>query len=120
VHRTIIAGFGNFDTQGKCERQLFKHPINFALATFRINVGIDYDEWGVMNWVWKATHNMDFLELPAKGKTTYTRGMTFHLYRERKVVREFTFWNFRGVAIQLGAFKPQEKFWLEGYKPPAA
>ena len=66
-------------------------------------VGIDYeyDEWAVMNWVWKATHNNDFLELPAKGKTTHTRGMTFHMYRERKIVREVTFWNFRDVAIQL-------------------
>lgn len=73
----------------------------------------DYDEWAVMNWVWKATHNMDFLELPAKGKTTHTRGMTFHTYKDRKVVREFTYWNFRDVAIQLGAFKPQEKFWLQ-------
>jgi len=82
-------------------------------------IGLDYDEWAVMNWVWKATHNMDFLGLPAKGKTTYARGMTFHLYRERKVVREFTHWNFRGVAIQLGVLKPQEQFWLEGWTPPA-
>jgi hypothetical protein len=78
----------------------------------------EYDEWAVINWVWKATHNMDFLELPAKGKTTYARGMTFHSYRERKIVREFTYWNFRGVAIQLGAFKPQAEFWQEGYRPP--
>ncbi len=73
----------------------------------------EYDEWAVMNWIWKAKHNNDFLELPAKGKTTHTRGITFHLYRERKVVREFTHWNFRDVAIQLGVFKPQEKFWLK-------
>lgn len=72
----------------------------------------DYDEWGVMNWVWKAKHNMDFLGMPATGKTTHTRGITFHMYRERKVVREFTFWNFRDVAIQLGAAEPQVKFWL--------
>ncbi len=76
-----------------------------------MGIDLDYDEWAVMNWVWKAKHNMDFLELPAKGKVTHTRGMTFHMYRDRKVVREFTYWNFRGVAIQLGAFKPQEKFW---------
>jgi len=82
-------------------------------------VELDYDEWAVMNWVWKATHNGDFLELPAAGKTTHARGITFHLYRERKVVREFTHWNFRSVAIQLGVFKPQEKFWLEGWTPPA-
>ncbi len=50
--------------------------------------------------------------MPATGKTTPTRGITFHLYRERKVVREFTFWNFRDVAIQLGAAEPQVKFWL--------
>jgi steroid delta-isomerase-like uncharacterized protein len=74
--------------------------------------GYDYDEWAVMNWVWKATHNMDFLGMPAKGKTTHCRGITFHLYRERRIVREFTHWNFRDVGVQLGAMAPQEKFWL--------
>lgn len=74
---------------------------------------LEYDEWAVMNWIWKATHNADFLGLPAKGKTTHTRGITFHCYRERKVVREFTFWNYRNVAIQLGAAEPQMKFWLK-------
>lgn len=73
----------------------------------------DYDEWGVINWVWKAQHNMDFMGLPAKGKTTHTRGMTFHCYKNRKIVREFTYWNFRDVAIQLGAFPAANKFWLE-------
>lgn len=77
----------------------------------------DYDEWAVMNWVWRAKHNSDFLGLPAKGKTTHTRGITFHTYKERRVVREFTFWNFRSVAIQLGAAQPQQKFWLKGWSP---
>lgn len=71
----------------------------------------DYDEWAVMNWVWKAKHNGDFLDMPAAGRVTHTRGMTFHTYRERKVVREFTYWNFRDVAIQLGVHKPQTEFW---------
>ena len=75
-------------------------------------IDFDYDEWAVMNWVWKATHNMDFLGLPAKGKTTHCRGITFHCYRKRRVVREFTHWNFRDVAVQLGAMPPQDKFWL--------
>jgi len=78
----------------------------------------DYDEWAVMNWVWKATHNMDFLGLPAKGKTTYCRGITFHCYRERKIVREFTHWNFRDVGVQLGAFAPQAPFWHKDWQPP--
>lgn len=75
-------------------------------------VDIDYDEWAVMNWIWKAKHNMDFLDLPAKGKTTHARGITFHCYKDRKIVREFTYWSFRSVAVQLGVLKPQEKFWL--------
>ena len=78
----------------------------------------DYDEWAVMNWVWKATHNMDFLGLPAKGKVTHCRGITFHAYRNRKIVREFTHWNFRDVGVQLGAFQPQAKFWLKDFKAP--
>ncbi len=27
----------------------------------RVGADYDYDEWAVMNWVWKAKHNMDFL-----------------------------------------------------------
>ena len=95
-------------------------PENYSAAMWDVwsrdtltGADLDYDEWAVMNWVWKAKHNNDFLELPAQGKTTHTRGMTFHMYRDRKVVREFTYWNFRDVAIQLGAFKPQDKFWLK-------
>ncbi len=38
--------------------------------------------------------------------------MTFHAYKNRRVVREFTYWNFRDVAIQLGGAEPQVKFWL--------
>ena len=86
-------------------------PALWSTATLQ-GADYDYDEWAVMNWVWKAKHNMDFLGMPATGKTTHTRGITFHMYRERKVVREFTFWNFRDVAIQLGAAEPQVKFWL--------
>ena len=81
---------------------------------------LDYDEWAVMNWIWKAKHNMDFLGLPAKGKVTHTRGITFHLYQQRKIVREFTHWNFRDVAIQLGVMQPQVKFWLKDFKAPSA
>jgi steroid delta-isomerase-like uncharacterized protein len=72
-----------------------------------------YDEWCVMQWVWRGKHNVDFLGLPAIGKTTTTRGMTFHCYKVRKIVRESTYWNFRDVAIQLGVVEPPYKFWLK-------
>lgn len=80
-----------------------------------MGVNLEYDEWAVMNWVWKAKHNLDdFLGVKgAKGKTTHCHGVTFHCYRKRKVVREFTHWNFRDVAIQLGALPAQQKFWLK-------
>lgn len=78
-----------------------------------MGIDLDYDEWAVMNWVWKARHNMDdFLGIPnAKGKTTFCHGITFHCYRDRKIVREFTQWNLRDVAIQLGGMPPQVPFW---------
>ena len=79
-----------------------------------LGIDHDYDEWAVMNWVWCAQHNMDdFLGITGcKGKTTHTRGITFHCYRDRKIVREFTYWNYRDVAIQLGAAAGPQKFWL--------
>jgi len=76
-------------------------------------IDLDYDEWGVMQWVWKAKHNMDdFLGLKgAKGKTTTCRGITFHCYKNRKVVRETTHWNYREVGVQLGALPAPQLFW---------
>lgn len=85
----------------------------------RLGGDLPFDEWGTMQWVWKASHNSDFLGLPAKGKTTYARGTTSHFYKNRKIVREYTHWDFRGVGIQLGALQPQQKFWLKDYHPPA-
>ena len=74
----------------------------------------EYDEWAVMNWIWKAEHAGDFLGLPAKGKSTMTRGITFHCYKDRKIVREYTLWDFRTVAIQLGQAEPPVLFWKRG------
>lgn len=87
-------------------------------GTSLMGIDLDYDEWGTIQWVWKAKHNMDdFLGVPnAKGKTTFCHGITFHCYKNRKVVRDFTHWNFRDVAIQLGMLPPPVKYWL----PPAA
>lgn len=62
----------------------------------------EYDEWGYMQWVWRAQHNGDFFGIPAKGKTTVTRGTSTQFYRNGKIVRCRTHWNFREFAIQLG------------------
>ncbi|MFA7596418.1 MAG: hypothetical protein WCY92_08680 [Novosphingobium sp.] len=68
----------------------------------RAGATIDYDEWAIMHWLWKVQHNADFLGMPAKGKTTHTRGVTHHLYRNGKITQEYSYWNYRDVAIQLG------------------
>src|SRR3546814_10561622 len=67
-------------------------------------------EWGYMQWIWKATHNEDFFGIPAAGKTTYTRGTTTQFYRDGKIVRCRTHWNFREFAMQLGVipFRSEE------------
>lgn len=76
----------------------------------------EYDEFAMMQWIWKAKHNADFLGMPAKGKTTITRGITYHAYRDRRIVREYTFWNVRHVAIQLGVLAEPELFWKKPAK----
>jgi steroid delta-isomerase-like uncharacterized protein len=72
---------------------------------------LDYDEWGYIQWVWIAKHNQDFMGMPAKGKTTTTRGVTFQCYKNRKIVRCQTFWNFREFAVQLGVVPPPDEGW---------
>ncbi len=72
---------------------------------------LEYDEWGYMQWVWKAGHNADFFGIPAKGKTTYTRGTTTQFYRDGKIVRCRSHWNFREFAMQLGVIPRPDEAW---------
>jgi steroid delta-isomerase-like uncharacterized protein len=77
----------------------------------QLGSSLDYDEWGYIQWVWIAKHNQDFMGMPAKGKTTTTRGVTFQCYKHRKIVRCQTFWNFREFAVQLGVVPPPDEGW---------
>lgn len=72
---------------------------------------LDYDEWGYLQWVWKAQHNSDFFGIPAAGQSTVTRGVTFQCYKQGKIVRCQTFWNFRDFAIQLGVIPGPDHAW---------
>ncbi|MET0659512.1 MAG: hypothetical protein ABW110_15300 [Steroidobacteraceae bacterium] len=88
-------------------------PENYDRFADDILLGADipYDEWGYMQWVWKAGHNEDFFGMPAKGKWTVTRGTTTQFYRNGKIVRCRTHWNFREFAIQLGLVPPPDEKW---------
>ena len=77
-----------------------------------LGADIDYDEWGYMQWVWKATHNSPFFGIKeAVGKTTVTRGTTTQMYKDGKIVRCRTHWNFREFAMQLGLIPPPDEAW---------
>ena len=67
-----------------------------------IGADFEYDEFSYMQWIWRAQHNADFFGIPAAGKTTVTRGTSTQFYRNGKIVRCRTHWNFREFAIQLG------------------
>lgn len=66
---------------------------------------------GVIEWEWRGRHGSDFLGIPAAGKETVVRGMTFHTYENGKIVREATFWDAVSALQQLGALKPTVEFW---------
>lgn len=93
-------------------------PKNWDAAQYRrlannilIGADFDYDEWGYMQWLWKAGHNADFFGIPAQGQTTYTRGTTFQCYQGGKIVRCRTHWNFREFAMQLGVIPSPGDTW---------
>ena len=66
---------------------------------------------GVIEWEWRGRHVSDFLGIPAAGKETVVRGMTFHTYENGTIVREATFWDAVSDLQQLGALKPTVEFW---------
>ena len=77
-----------------------------------LGADLDYDEWGYMQWIWKATHNSPFFGIEeAVGKTTVTRGTTTQMYKNGKIVRCRTHWNFREFAMQLGIIPPPDEAW---------
>lgn len=109
-------------TRGGNATGLFPKEV-YARYEDNITLGsnLDYDEWGYMQWIWKATHNTPFFGIEESvGKTTYTRGTTTQFYREGKIVRCRTHWNFREFAIQLGLIPPPDEAWRDNPSMPMA
>ena len=94
--------------EGWTDREYHKYADNIFLGS-----NFEYDEWGYMQWIWKATHNEDFMGMPAKGKSTTTRGTTTQFYRDGKIVRCRTHWNFREFAVQLGLIAGPDEAWRD-------
>ena len=94
--------------EGWSDREYHKYADNIFLGS-----NFEYDEWGYMQWIWKATHNEDFMGMSAKGKSTTTRGTTTQFYRDGKIVRCRTHWNFREFAVQLGLIAGPDEAWRD-------
>src|SRR5690606_1383698 len=119
VHKfELISYDGGPAGSSKCVTRKGGVPADFPASEYHrladnilLGAEYQYDEWGYMQWIWKAQHHQDFMGLPAKGKTTYARGTTTQFYRNGKIVRCRTHWNFREFAIQLGAVPPPDHAW---------
>lgn len=120
VHRFEVIRYdgGPAGKQKAVRRPSSEPPRTWSEQEFRpyeqailLGSDFDYDEWGYLQWVWKAQHNADFFGIPAAGKSTTTRGVTFQCYRKGKIVRCQTFWNFRDFAIQLGVIPAPDGAW---------
>ncbi|MCS6925427.1 MAG: ester cyclase [Candidatus Binatia bacterium] len=73
--------------------------------------------YGVIEWQWHCRHVGEFLGVPAAGKETLVRGITFHTYENGKIVREATFWDAATALRQLGVLKPTVEFWKVRNEP---
>jgi steroid delta-isomerase-like uncharacterized protein len=60
---------------------------------------------GAMEWTWTADHEEDFLGVPAKGKQTVCRGISWVKLENGKIVAERDYWDLATIFRQLGALK---------------
>ena len=63
---------------------------------------------GCLEWTWEIEHRTDFLGLPAKGKTTFVRGLTVHKFEAGKITVERSLWDTGALMRQLGLQAPME------------
>ena len=58
---------------------------------------------GAMEWTWYADHVDDFLGVPAKGKKTEVRGISYLRLENGRIVEERDYWDLATLLRQLGA-----------------
>ena len=66
---------------------------------------VDYvgdENSGFILWEWSATECATFIGLPTNGKPLRTRGITGHVHRNGKIVREWTHSDQASILKQLG------------------
>ena len=56
-----------------------------------------------MEWTWTADHVDDFLGMPANGKKTEVRGISYIRLENGRIVEERDYWDLATLLRQLGA-----------------
>ncbi len=60
---------------------------------------------GAMEWTWHCKHEEDIFGVPAKGKQTTVRGISYIGLENGKIVAERDYWDCATLLRQLGALK---------------
>jgi steroid delta-isomerase-like uncharacterized protein len=63
------------------------------------------DNGGAMEWTWHSKHETEIFGVPAKGKETTVRGISYIGLRNGKIVAERDYWDCATLLRQLGALK---------------
>jgi len=56
-------------------------------------------------WTWHCDHEVDILGVPAKGKRTMVRGISYVALQNGEIVAERDYWDAATLLRQLGALK---------------
>ncbi|MGH2370987.1 MAG: ester cyclase [Chloroflexota bacterium] len=95
-----------------------KDPNNgIGIHNFEVEDYIGDENSGFIVWRWEATDCASFIGLPTNGKTIHTRGITGHIYKNGKVVREWTHSDQATILAQLGYPVQLPHYWEEGWTP---
>ena len=81
---------------------------------------VDYvgdENSGFILWEWSATDCAAFIGLPTGGKPLHTRGITGHIYKNGKVVREWTHSDQTAILRQLGYPVSTPHYYKAGWTP---
>lgn len=96
-----------------------KDPENgIGVHHFEVDDYVGDENSGFVVWRWEATDCANFfgLEVPA-GQKIHTRGISGHIYRDGKIIREWTHSDQFSLLHQLGYPIQRPHYWEEGWTP---
>ena len=85
-------------------RRILELTASFPDMRFTLDDLIAEKEKVVASWVISATHDGEFMNIPATGKKVSVEGITIHFIRDGKILDSNARWDAVGLLRQLGAF----------------